>query len=143
MENTPIHTVGAFLSELFRNFELSSYSLKKRRPSMPVLRSMSPQSTHILHSCQGYNQSQIVRLIISIYGGVPEAFEVFRCRPNTTKEEIYLFLNPKRATKRPFQYLIVEVNKLPYYLQEVHTFIHTYTCKCTQIFLYVCGAFMV
>ena len=114
-----MHIVGAFLSQLFKNFELSSHSLKKRRPSIPVLRSMSTQSTHILHSCQGYNQSKIIRLIISIYGGVPEAFEVLRCRYNTTKQEIQLFLNPKRATKRPFQYLILEVNKLPYQLQEV------------------------
>ncbi len=60
-----------------------------------------------------------MRLIISIYGGVPEAFEVFHCRATTTEEELRLFLSPQRATKRPFQYLILEVNRLPYPLQEV------------------------
>jgi hypothetical protein len=54
-----------------------------------------------------------------VFGGVPEPFEVFHCRPTVTEEELRLFLNPKRATKHPFQYLILEVNKLPYQLQEV------------------------
>jgi len=117
--NTPMHLVGSFLAALFRNFELSSHSLKRRRPSTLISRSSSSQSTHFLHSCQGFTQSQLLRLIISIYGGVPEVFEVFHCRQNTTEEDLKLFLNPKRATKRPFQYLILEVNRLPYQLQEV------------------------
>ena len=117
--NTPMHVVGSFLAALFQNFELSTYTLKHRRPSSVLSRSPSSQSAHILHSCQGFTQSQLLRLIISIYGGVPEVFEVFHCRHNTTEEELRLFLNPKRATKRPFQYLILEVNRLPYQLQEV------------------------
>ena len=67
----------------------------------------------------GFTQSQLLQLIISIYGGVPEAFEVYHCRPTSTEEELRMFMNPRRATKRPFQYLILEVNKLPYRLQEV------------------------
>ena len=117
--NTPMHVVGSFLAALFQNFELSTYTLKHRRPSSLLSHSPSSQSAHILHSCQGFTQSQLLRLIISIYGGVPEVFEVFHCRHNTTEEELRLFLNPKRATKRPFQYLILEVNRLPYQLQEV------------------------
>lgn len=129
--NTPMHLVGSFLAALFRNFELSSHSLKRRRPSTFISRSSSSQSTHFLHSCQGFTQSQLLRLIISIYGGVPEVFEVFHCRQNTTEEDLKLFLNPKRATKRPFQYLILEVNRLPYQLQEVcdtHTWFHYLHC---------------
>ena len=68
-----------------------------------------------------------MRLIISIYGGVPEAFEVFHCRPTTTEEELRLFLNPRRATKKPFQYMILEVNRLPYPLQEVGGCCHCIT----------------
>ncbi len=74
-------------------------------------------------SVLGFTQSQLLRLIISIYGGVPEAFEVYHCRSTSTEEELRLFMNPKRATKRPFQYLILEVNKLPYRLQEVRTYV--------------------
>ena len=119
---SPMQTVGSFLGHLFKNLELSNHSLKRRRRSSSLVRSVSSQSTHILHSCKGYTQSQLLRLIITIYGGVPEAFEVFHCRPTTTEEDLGLFLNPRRATKRPFQYLILEVNCLPYELQEVCTY---------------------
>ena len=120
-EDTPMHVVGAFLSALYDNFELSTHSLTLKRCRTPSMASkaLSNQSTHILHSCQGFSQSQLIRLIISVYGGVPEPFEVLHCQPSTTEEELRLFLSPKRATKRPFQYLILEVNNLPYQLQEV------------------------
>ena len=117
MEMIPIHIVGTFLAQLFRNSKLSCHFLNKRR--LANTRSISTQPTQILHSCPGYSQSQIIQLIIHIYGGVPEPFEVLRCRSNATMEEIQLFLNPRRAMKRPFQFLILEVNKLPYQLQEV------------------------
>ncbi len=117
---TPMHLVGAFLSALFENSDLSTNSLKRRRGVSSISRSMSQQSTHILHSCQQFTAGQIIRTMIGIFGGVPEPFEVFHCRPTVTEEELRLFLNPKRATKHPFQYLILEVNKLPYQLQEVN-----------------------
>ena len=113
-----MHLVGSFLAALFSNESLGGYSLRARRMSLSVT-SVSSQSTHILHSCQGFSQAQLLRQIVSIYGGVPEAFEVFHCRPTTTKEELRLFLDPKRATKQPFQFLMLEVNRLPYQLQEV------------------------
>lgn len=116
-----MHIVGAFLSALYGNFELSTHSLtlKRCRTSSMASKALANQSTHILHSCQGFSQSQLIRLIISVYGGVPEPFEVLHCRSSTTEEELRLFLSPKRATKRPFQYLLLEVNKLSYQLQEV------------------------
>lgn len=125
-EDTPMHVVGAFLSALYGNFELSTHSLTLKRCRTPSMASkaLSNQSTHILHSCQGFSQSQLIRLIISVYGGVPEPFEVLHCQPTTTEEELRLFLSPKRATKRPFQYLILEVNKLSYQLQEVWNLCH-------------------
>ena len=124
-EDTPMHIVGAFLSALYENFELSTHSLTLKRCRTPSMASkaLSNQSTHILHSCQGFSQSQLIRLIISVYGGVPEPFEVLHCQPSTTEEELRLFLSPKRVTKTPFQYLILEVNKLPYQLQEVICFL--------------------
>ena len=119
--STPMHLVGAFLSALFENSDLSTNSLKRVRTGSTISRSMSQQSTHILHSCQGFTPGEILRTVIGIFGDVPEPFEVFHCRSTVTEEELRLFLNPKRATKRPFQYLILEVNKLPYQLQEVCT----------------------
>ncbi len=120
-EFAPMHQVGAFLSALFENSDLSTNSLKRRRATSSISRSMSQQSTHILHSCQHFTPSQLIRTIIVIFGGVPEPFEMFHCRPTCTEEELRLFLNPKRATTHPFQYLILEVNKLPYQLQEVRS----------------------
>ena len=149
--STPMHIVGAFLAALFSNFELSSYSLKKRRTSSAVTQSMTAQCTKVLYSCPGFTQSQLLRLIIQTYGGAPEVFEVFHCRPTTTEEELQLFLNYKRATKRPFQYLILEVNKLSYPLQEVSTgagslgavLVHSsmiITCTCTYMYIRSCPA---
>lgn len=114
-----MHLVGSFLDTLFNHDALCGYSLKARRMSSSLARSVASQSTHFLHSCQGFTQAQLLQQIVSIFGGVPEAFEVFHCRLTTTEEELRLFLDPKRATKQPFQFLILEVNRLPFQLQEV------------------------
>lgn len=116
--STYMHVVGIFLSELFKTIGVSAQSPSRRRP--PTSNHITPShSTHVLHSCCGFSQNQLVRLIISIYGGIPEPFEVFHCQQTTTEEELRLFLNPKRPTRHPFQYLILEVNNLQYQLQEV------------------------
>jgi len=77
----------------------------------------SSEPSQLLHYCPRYSQAQLIRLIVSIYNGVPEAFEVFRCHPLSTEEELSLFL--KRVAKHPLQYLILKVNQLPFKLQEV------------------------
>ena len=102
----------------------NNHSLPKRcgeglsRPRSVSRLSFSPEPSQLLHYCPGYSQAQLIRLIVSIYDGVPEAFEVFHCRPSSTEEELGLFL--KRAAKHPLQYLVLEVNRLPFKLQEVH-----------------------
>ena len=118
-DNAPMHVVGRFLGTVFNN-----HSLPKRcgeglsRPRSVSRLSFSPEPSQLLHHCPGYSQAQLIRLIVSIYDGVPEAFEVFHCRPSSTEEELGLFL--KRAAKHPLQYLVLEVNRLPFRLQEVH-----------------------
>ena len=114
-----MHVVGRFLGTVFNN-----HSLPKRcgeglsRPRSVSRLSFSPEPSQLLHYCPGYSQAQLIRLIVSIYDGVPEAFEVFHCRPSSTEEELGLFL--KRAAKHPLQYVVLEVNRLPFKLQEVH-----------------------
>ena len=121
-DDVPVKIVGAFLKYLFVD-----HSLPHRcRPSSPLLRphsitsslSLTQEFVQLLHFCPGYTQDSLIRVIIGLYDGVPESFEVFHCRPNTTEEELNLFL--KRAAKFPLRYLILEVNKLPYKLQEVY-----------------------
>lgn len=71
----------------------------------------------MLHYCPSYSQAELIQIIVSIYDGVPESFEVFRCRPSSTEEELSLFL--KRVAKHPLQFLLLNVNHLPFKLQEV------------------------
>ena len=110
-----MHLVGKFLQTVFSN-----HSLPKRCGlSLPQPCSVHsfPETTQLLHYCPGYSQTQLIHLIISIYDGVPEAFEVFRCHSSSSKEELSLFM--KRMAKHPLQYLILEVNQLSFKLQEV------------------------
>ena len=110
--------VGHFLSTLFEEHLLPQRSAGGSHRRRSISRSgITTDSNQLLHSCAGYNQKELVRLIVSIYHGVPESFEVFHCRPTSTEEELSLFL--KRAQKYPLEYLVLEVNRLPFKLQEV------------------------
>ena len=107
--------VGGFLGDLLQHHSLPRRSTKViRRVSSATI----SDANQFLHHAPKYRQSQLVRLIVGIYGGVPESFEVFNCRALTTQEELGLFL--ERMEKRPLRYLILEVNKLPFRLQEVN-----------------------
>lgn len=120
----PMHVVGQFLNTLF----LTQALPKRSEEGMPRPRSVSylslssSDSTQLLHYCPNYSQAKLIRLIISIYAGVPEPFEVFHCRPGSTEEELNLFL--RRAARHPLQYLFLEVNKLPFKLQEFLMQVH-------------------
>ena len=83
----------------------------------------SPQGTYQLHYAPGYTQSQLLRLITEIYDGVPESFEVFYCHPLTAQEELKMFM--ERVKYHPLPYLILQVNKLPFNLQEVCKMYHS------------------
>ena len=101
----------------------NNHSLPKRcggslTQSQSITRlSLSTEPTQMLHYCPGYSQAQLIRLIVSIYNGVPEAFEVLHCHPSSTEEEVGLFM--ERVAKHPLQYLVLEINRLPFKLQEV------------------------
>ena len=110
--------VGGFLGDLLQHHALPRRSTKViRRVSSATQFPGVSDGNQFLHHAPKYQQSQLVRLIIGIYGGVPESFEVFHCRASTTQEELGLFL--ERVEKQPLRYLILEVNKLPFRLQEV------------------------
>ena len=106
----PMQVVGRFLELLFTNHKLPVRS----DPSPP-----SPHNTHshLLHYCPGFTQGQLIQTVIGICSGIPESFEVFHCRPTTTEEELKLFLS--RAVKHELRSLVLEVNKLPFKIQEV------------------------
>lgn len=109
-----MHAVGEFLEVVFNDHSLLKYCFSQ--PCSVSQHSFS-EPTQLLHYCPRYSQAQLIQLIVSIYNGVPEAFEVFRCHTSSTKEELSLFL--QRVAKHRLQYLILDVNRLPFILQEV------------------------
>ena len=117
MLSTPMDVVGAFLAHLFFQ-DIDDCCLPKQyNLADSEVSALLQKSSHFLHSAIGYCQSLLIRLIVGIYGGLPEAFEVLHCNPTTTEQELKLFM--KRITLHPRQYVILEVNRLPYNIQEV------------------------
>ena len=120
--DAPVKITGAFLNSVFEDHTLPH----RCHPNSPLVYPrgntgrLSPVQdfAQLLHYCPSYTQDGLIRVIVGLYSGVPESFEVFHCRSSTTEGELNLFL--KRVMKFPLQYLILEVNKLPYKLQEVH-----------------------
>ncbi len=117
--------VGSFLDSIFNKDGVADCSLPMRSETISgsryqMLTSSSPISS-TFHSAPGFTQGQLIRLILEVYGGSPNAFQVLRCTPVTVEQDLRLFM--KRATQHPMcQYLVLGVNTLPFQLQEVcHT----------------------
>ncbi len=100
--------VGEFLDNL------SQKSLTKEIPGQP-----QPQLNFAqpLYSFPSYSQLDLLCLVLRIFSGIPEAYQVLHCRTTTTEEELSLFL--KRVEKHHAVYLVLAVNVLQYKLQEV------------------------
>ena len=107
-----MQAISVFLSTILLN-----HSLPTRIFTSKV--AVSEECSQVLHVCPGFTQKDLISLILNIFGGLPEPFQVFRCQPSSTQGEIDLFL--KRALKFAVQHLFLEVNKLPFHLQEVST----------------------
>ena len=116
---TPMLTISMFLSELFLNHSLPTGTKTVQRSTMRVAGQMSNflDCSQVLHSCPGFTQNELIPLILSIFDGIPKPFQIFRCQSSSLQEELDLFL--QRATKFAIPHLILEVNKLPFQLQEV------------------------
>ena len=113
----PVRTVGLFLNFLFKDHVLPQRCLPSSPHSIRPMFSSAQNFVQMLHFCPEYSQSCLIKLIVNLYSGVPEPFEVFRCHSSTTEEELNIFL--KRASNYGRHYLVLEVNKLPYMLLEV------------------------
>ena len=113
--------VGSFLHHLFSLEDAKHWLLpicSSSRYSETIQSSASSsQLVSVLHCATDYTQSMLIRLVLEIYSGPPEAFEIFHCKPETSEQEVKLFM--KRMSHYPRQYLILEINRLPYQRQEV------------------------
>lgn len=108
----PMKVVGQFLEDLF------SHPLVKNSLSLPHQNySVSHHLAQPLYFCPNYSQMNFLCLILKIFSKVPEAYQVLRCQETTTEDELKLFL--KRVEIHCSHYLILNVNNLPYKLQEV------------------------
>ena len=47
----------------------------------------------IIHFAPNYDNGQLLRLLIKIYNGVPEPYEVFQCNEESSEEDLKLFLH--------------------------------------------------
>ena len=136
-EESPMDVDGMFLERVFTKHSLPNRCVSR---SHSLSQPFSPEVSQLLHYCPGYSQAQLIQLIVSIYDGIPEAFEVFRCHHSSTKEELSLFL--ERLAKHPLRYLILGVNLLPFKLQEVcmlnYIGYHRAHSTCSFLFLTSC-----
>ena len=107
--------VGSFLDHryLFDQVEVNTLPVRYKKKYASL-----PQANNVLYNATGYTESELVRLILGLYGGPPEAFEFLHCKPTTTEQDLRLLM--KRAVQYPRLYLLAEVNNLPYQLQEVN-----------------------
>ena len=125
-EIPPMQIVGQFLDALFND---KQNQLPKRSSSTTLVphrlfsHLLLYDVTHPLHFCPHYNQSQLIQTVVGICCGVPEAFEVFRCQSSTKMGQLSLFL--ERAARHSLRSIVLEVNKLPFKLQEV---LNTHFC---------------
>ena len=128
---SPMEVVGSFLSHVFQiifNRE-SPHPLPKRyrddlsqfssSPTAPLSPQHEEEFVNVLHIAPDFTHSDLVGLVLRIYGGPPEPFEILHCKSSTTEEDVKLFM--KRVHRHPRQYLVLEVNHLPFQLQEVET----------------------
>lgn len=108
--------VGEFMNVLFQGLPLPHQRvLMDTAPSLP-------QRTHEhfvqpLYSCLSQSQLELVCLILNIFSGIPEAYQVLHCKASTTEEDLSRFL--KRVEMYRGHYLMLDVNRLPFKLQEV------------------------
>ena len=74
-------------------------------------------SPFVLHCDRKYTQGQQILMIVAIFNGLPQPFEVLHCSPETTDVEMKHFM--KRASIHCRNYLVLQVHSLPFKLQEV------------------------
>ena len=116
--DNPFELCGKFLEVLVSDHNAANYLYPKRRmmAEIPMAEIPMPEG-HIVHGAHKFSPDQVFRLLLQIYQGLPESFEVMRCTSITSREELDLFL--QRAVV--FQYrtfVMVNVDRLSTNLQE-------------------------
>lgn len=111
---TSMIVVGQFLDNVLKTHSLSPMSSVKCVSSYSHQRELSQP----LYCCPAYSKTEVVCLIVGLFCGIPESYQVLRCHASTTEEELTLFLKRLRVHKA--HYLVLNVNKLSFKVQEVY-----------------------
>eukprot|EP00118_Oscarella_pearsei_P023946 m.294339 g.294339 ORF g.294339 m.294339 type:complete len:5643 (+) comp40744_c0_seq7:98-17026(+) len=110
----PMERVGTFLERLKRDPQIC-HDLYPRRREMGAV--AARDEGHVVHLAFEFSLDQILKLILIIYGGFPESYELMRCTKGTSKEEVQLFL--QRVINFHYRrFTLVQVNELNVELQE-------------------------
>ena len=129
---SPMEAVGSFLTNLFQVLNRQAFSPLPKRysddlaefshsPTTPLSPHPEEEFVNVLHGALDFTQGELIGLVLRIYGGPPEPFELLHCNCSTTEDDVRLFM--KRIHQHPRHYLVLEVNHLPFQLQEVGTYI--------------------
>ena len=109
----PFELCGKFLDALVMDPGAANHLYPKRR----VLAGSPMPKGHIVHIADTFSPDQVFRLLLEIYQGLPESFELMRCTPVTSREELDLFL--RRSMMIQYRtFVMVNVNHLSTDLQE-------------------------
>ena len=112
----PMLVVGTFLNTLLHDHILPQH-LSFAESSLNKSQDGNALKTQFLFSCSLYSQSNLVSFILDHFNSIPAAYHIMRCNGSTTKEDLSLFL--KRVEMQPNKYMMLNVDLLPFKLQEV------------------------
>lgn len=112
--SSSIFVVGLFLNNLFESNQcLEAKGLAQRYN----WNGKAKQCDTDILVAKNYDQQKLIHLIVSIYNGIPEHFDILRCHSAISEHDLKTFM--QRVLLIPRLYTILEVNCLSFELQEV------------------------
>ena len=124
----PVKVVGDFLHSIFANDCLppairlyATFPLHSEVPAVPH------RNKFTLHAVHNFIPLQMLQLIVTVFDGVPNSFQIFQCTQNTTEQQLDIFFD-RAFHWNDLRYLLLGVNYLHNELQEVSYFHNDYKC---------------
>ena len=124
--NLPVEVVGKFLHSIFEDdLLLPAIRLYAIVPPQAANHSnvQVPAMPHMnkftLHAVHDFTPLQMLQLILTVFDGVPNSFQIFQCTPNTTEQQLDIFFD-RAFHWNDLWYLLLGVNYLRNELQEVY-----------------------
>ena len=120
--NLPVKVVGNFLHSIFANEFLPPaiclYAVIPLHNNVPTAPHVNKFTLHAVHNS---TPLQILQLILTVFDGVPNSFQIFQCTSNTTEQQLDIFFD-RAFHWNDLWYLLLGVNYLHNELQEVLSF---------------------